>query len=186
MQKITFPRFTGFSIFILLVGAAWIWISIPPAGSTTQGEIQAPQRGFTAPDFTLETPGSELITLSDLRGKPVLINFWASWCPPCRSEMPAMQRVYDDLQEQGFTVLAVNSTHQDDLNAALTFAENLGLTFPILLDRDGSQGTLYGIRSLPTSFFIDPDGTIQDVVIGGPMSEALLRIRVEQLLGGSS
>lgn len=96
-----------------------------------------------------------------------------------------MQRVYDDLREQGFTVLAVNSTHQDDLNSALNFVDNLELTFPILLDMDGAVGNLYGIRSLPTSFFIDPDGIIQDVVIGGPMSEALLLIRVEQLLGDS-
>lgn len=182
MQKIKLPYFIGLSVALLLIGAAWIKISVPPAGSTTQGEIQAPQKGFTAPDFTLETFEKDSYTLSEIRGKPVLVNFWASWCPPCRSEMPAMQRVYEDFQDQGFIVLAVNSTHQDNLGDAITFAKIRKLTFPILLDQDGGVGALYDVRSLPTSFFINPQGIIEDVVVGGPMSEALLRIRVEQLL----
>jgi cytochrome c biogenesis protein CcmG/thiol:disulfide interchange protein DsbE len=176
----------GISIVTLVLAGVWIWLSISPPGSTTQGEIQAPQQGFTAPDFTLETFEGGAISLSELRGKPVLVNFWASWCPPCRSEMPAMQRVYEDFEQQDFMVLAVNSTHQDNLGDALTFAKERQLTFPILLDRDGSVGALYDIRSLPTSFFIDPQGVIHDVVVGGPMSEALLRIRVEEMLAGSS
>jgi peroxiredoxin len=186
MNKIQFSFFFTIAALILVLGAAWIWISIPGEDSTTQGELQVPQSGFYAPDFTLETIDQESYTLSELRGRPILVNFWASWCPPCRSEMPAMQRVYEDLQEQGFIVLAVNSTHQDNLEDAIAFSQTHELEFPILLDRDGSVGNLYEIRSLPTSFFIDPEGTIQDVVIGGPMSEALLRIRVEQLLKENS
>lgn len=93
-----------------------------------------------------------------------------------------MQRVYEDFQDQGFIVLAVNSTHQDNLGDAITFAKIRKLTFPILLDQDGGVGALYDVRSLPTSFFINPQGIIEDVVVGGPMSEALLRIRAEQLL----
>ena len=178
--------FIAFSVSILLLGAIWIWLSRSPEGSTTQGEIRAPQKGFTAPDFTLQTFGEETYTLSDLRGNAVLVNFWASWCPPCRSEMPAMQQVYDDFREQGFIVLAVNSTHQDNLGDAISFAQVHKLSFPILLDRDGSAGRSYDVRSLPTSFFIDRDGIIQDVVVGGPMSEALLRIRAQQLLGDDS
>jgi thiol-disulfide isomerase/thioredoxin len=182
MDKIKLSQFIGLSAVILILGAAWIWVSVPPVGSTTQGEIRAPQKGFSAPDFTLETFGSESYTLSELRGRAVLVNFWASWCTPCRSEMPAMQRVYDDFRDQGFIVLAVNSTHQDNLGDAITFAQIRKLDFPILLDRDGAAGSLYDVRALPTSFFIDPEGIIQDVVVGGPMSEALLRIRAEQLL----
>jgi peroxiredoxin len=174
--------FISFSLSILLLGAIWIWLSRSQEGSTTQGEIRAPQKGFTAPDFTLQTFEDETYTLSDLRGNAVLVNFWASWCPPCRSEMPAMQRVYEEFEQQGFIVLAVNSTHQDNLGDAISFAQVHELTFPILLDRDGSAGGSYDVRSLPTSFFIDPDGIIQDVVVGGPMSEALLRIRAQQLL----
>ncbi|HJW90377.1 MAG TPA: redoxin domain-containing protein [Anaerolineales bacterium] len=168
------------SLGILLLGAAWIWASAVPAGSQN-GRLPAPQAGFQAPDFRLPTPSGETISLADLRGQPVLINLWASWCPPCREEMPAIQRVYQDYQSRGFVVLAVNATSQDSLPSALEFVSELGLTFPILLDTDGQVSALYRLRSLPTSFFVDGKGIIREVVIGGPMSEALLRIRVEQL-----
>ncbi len=174
-----------FSILLLTTGAAWIWLSAAPPGSTTQGDIPAPQTGFLAPDFSLETFGKDAYTLSELRGRPILINFWASWCTPCRTEMPAIQKVYEEFRDQGFVVLAVNSTHQDNLGDAITFAQIRKLTFPILLDRDGSVGDLYEIRALPTTYFVDPQGIIQEVVIGGPMAEALLKIRVEQLLEGA-
>lgn len=121
-------------------------------------------------------------TLSDLRGQAVLINLWASWCVPCRSEMPAMQRVYEDLRAEGFEILAVNATNQDSRTAAQAFVNEMGLSYPILMDVDGLVSRQYGLRALPTSFFVAPDGIIQEVVVGGPMGEALLRIRVEQLL----
>lgn len=97
--------------------------------------------------------------------------------------MPAIQNVYDEFQDDGFTVLAINTTYQDNLGDAITFAQIRQLTFPLLLDRDGSVANLYEVRSLPTSYFIDPQGMIQEVIVGGPMSDALLRIRAEQLLG---
>ena len=112
----------------------------------------------------------------------MLINLWTSWCPPCKSEMPALQRVYADYQGQGFEILAVNATNQDNLADATAFAAQLGLKFPLLVDERGDVSRLYALRSLPTSFFVDSQGVIREVVIGGPMSEALLRIRVEQLL----
>lgn len=182
MKRSTIATWSMFSILVLIVGAAWIWFTAAPLGSTTQGDIPAPQKGFLAPDFRLETFGRDGYTLSESRGKPVLINFWTSWCPPCRSEMPAIQKVYDEFKDQGFVVLAVNSTHQDNLGDAITFAQIRKLTFPILLDKDGLVGDLYEVRSLPTTFFVDPQGIIQEVVVGGPMSEALLQIRVEQLM----
>ena len=185
MNKITLSKWIAMSLMLLSIGAVWIWWSSAPPGSTTQGDIPAPQKGFLAPDFNLETVGHENYKLSDLRGKPILINFWASWCPPCRSEMPAIQKVYDQYHDQGFQVLSINSTHQDNLGDAITFAQIRKLKFPILLDRDGYVGNLYEIRSLPTSFFVDKQGIIQDVVIGGPMAEALLKIRAEQLLAGN-
>jgi cytochrome c biogenesis protein CcmG, thiol:disulfide interchange protein DsbE len=171
-----------FSIFVLLAGAAWIWASAAPPGSTTGGRIPAPKAGFLAPDFLLKDPQGETLQLSELAGQPVLVNLWASWCPPCRAEMPAMQRVYEEYQAQGFVILAVNATDQDNLNAANAFVESLGLTFPILLDPTGEASAAYEVRALPTSFFIDREGIIREVVIGGPMSEALLRIRVQQIL----
>jgi thiol-disulfide isomerase/thioredoxin len=182
MNRLTITTWSMFSLLVLTIGATWIWLSVTPLSSTTQGDIPAPQEGFLAPDFRLETFGRDGYTLSELRGKPVLINFWASWCTPCRSEMPAIQQVYEEFQDQGFVVLAVNSTHQDNLGDAITFAQIRKLTFPILLDKDGSVSDLYEVRALPTTFFVDPQGIIQEVVIGGPMSEALLQIRVEQLM----
>jgi cytochrome c biogenesis protein CcmG, thiol:disulfide interchange protein DsbE len=176
------PKWPLFSIFVLLAGAAWIWASAAPPGSTTGGHIPAPKAGFLAPDFLLKNPQGETHHLAGLAGQPVLVNLWASWCPPCRAEMPAMQRVYEEYQAQGFVILAVNATDQDSLAAANAFVESLGLTFPILLDPSGEVSAAYEVRALPTSFFIDREGIIREVVVGGPMSEALLRIRVQQIL----
>lgn len=166
---------------ILFLGLLWIGFSRVTDNSTTSGKIPAPQPGFLAPEFSLEDMNGEKVSLASLRGRPVLLNFWASWCPPCRSEMPAMQELFAEYEDQGFTILAVNATNQDDLADMKRFVEGNQLQFPILLDQTGSAGNLYNIQSLPTSFFINQDGIVEDLVIGG-MSEALLRIRVKALL----
>ena len=93
-----------------------------------------------------------------------------------------MERVYRDFRTMGFEILAVNATSQDDQAKAMAYAQEQDLTFPILLDTDGEISNRYRVNSLPTSFFIDAQGVIHEVVIGGPMSEALLRIRIQQLL----
>lgn len=183
MAPFSLQKWYLFSIVIILAGAGWIWISKAPPGSPATGPVSQPRQGFLAPDFTLQALDGESIKLSDLRGKAVLVNLWASWCPPCRAEMPAMQRVYSEYRDKGLEILAVNATNQDQLSSATAFVEEMGLTFPILLDTDGEASRLYRLGSLPTSFFIGRDGKIEDVVVGGPMSEALLRIRVEQLFG---
>jgi peroxiredoxin len=144
--------------------------------------MPAPHQGFLAPDFTAQSLDGEITTLSSFKGKPVLVNLWASWCLPCRTEMPALERVYQDFQDQGFTILAVNATSQDNLSEVNAFVKEYGLSIPILLDESGDITSLYQISAFPTSFFISADGVIQDVVVGGPMSEALLRSRVEHLL----
>ena len=176
-------RFTLTTAAILLLGVVWIGVSAASPGTTTSGAISAPKQGFQAPDFTLTARDGQTITLSDLRGSPVLVNVWASWCGPCRAEMPAMQRLYERYQGQGFVILAVNATNQDSQANALAFAQELGLTFPILWDTHGDVTKLYQVNAMPSSFFIDETGIIQEVVIGGPMAEALLITRVEQLLG---
>ncbi len=166
---------------ILLLGLTWTWFSRAGTAETTAGNIPAPQTGFPAPDFTLETLEGQTVTLSSLRGQPVIINFWASWCPPCRAEMPALQAVYEEYQGQ-VALLAVNAANQDNLTDALALLAETGATFPVLLDTDGAVNRLYAITSLPTTFFIGADGVIAEVVIGGPMTEAGLRARIESLL----
>lgn len=182
MEDLSTRQFRIVALAVLAFSLVWIGVSaFLPGGNNSPG-IAAPQAGFLAPEFTLNTLDGETIALADLLGKAVLVNIWASWCIPCRSEMPAMQAVYDAYHSQGFEILAVNATSQDSREDAAAFAAENGLTFPILLDVDGIVGEQYQVSALPSSFFVLPDGTIQEVVIGGPMAEALLRTRVETLL----
>ena len=167
---------------ILALGLVWIFLSADSSGASTNGLIPAPQKGFLAPNFTLETLDGETVTLSDLRGQAVVVNLWATWCPPCRAEMPALQKVYVEYKERGLVILAVNSTVQDERQAIPAFIAEYGLTFPVLLDVNNEAGRLYQLRSLPSTFFIRRDGIIHEVVIGGPMAEALLRTRIEEIL----
>jgi cytochrome c biogenesis protein CcmG, thiol:disulfide interchange protein DsbE len=169
-------------LLLLAAGCAWMFFSADKSGSSTAGRIAAPQKGFPAPDFELKTMSGDTIKLSDLRGQAVLVNLWATWCPPCRAEMKTLETVYKDYKDQGFTVVSVNMTSQDDPHAILPFVKEQGLTYPILLDEAGEVARSYQMKSLPSSFFINRDGTINEVVIGGPMAEALLRTRIEDLL----
>ena len=169
-----------FYILVLIAGASWIALSSQTA-ETTAIEA-APQAGFPAPDFTLKTAEGEAYTLSDLKGQAILLNVWATWCPPCKAEMPAIEKVYNEYKEQGFVVLAINSTFQDDPLQIKPFTEEYGLSFPILLDETSDISRDYQVRSLPSSYFINRQGIITEVVIGGPMSEALLRTRIEEAL----
>ncbi len=171
-----------FYLIALLAGLAWIFVSADRTGVSTAGKIPAPQRGFLAPDFELKTTEGDVVKLSDLRGQAVLVNLWATWCPPCRAEMQSIEKMYQEYKDQGFTVLAVDMTRQDDPAAIGPFAQKLGLTFPILLDENGAVQHDYQLQSLPSSYFIRRDGTINEVVIGGPMAEALLRTRIEAIL----
>jgi cytochrome c biogenesis protein CcmG, thiol:disulfide interchange protein DsbE len=174
-QRITFY------LLILIAGASWLILSAEK-GNPQADAGPAPQTGFRAPDFTLQTITGETYTLSDLQGSAVLVNMWATWCPPCKAEMPAMQKVYEEYKDQGLVVLAVNSTFQDTQANIAPFIEEYGLTFPILLDTTSQVTRAYRVRSLPSSYFINRQGIITEVVIGGPMSEALLRTRIEQAL----
>lgn len=185
MEFLSIDKFKNITVTFLVIGLLWIGVSTQLPGGTSSAANPAPQRGFSAPEFSLQTPDGETYTLSELQGRPVLVNLWASWCTPCRREMPAMERMYQEFKDDGFIVLAVNATNQDSINNATAFVEQLGLTFPILLDINGEVSDLYQLRALPSSFFIDSNGIIQEVVIGGPMAEVLLRTRVENLLEGT-
>ena len=175
-------RWWAFAVALLLLGAGWTWFSRVPASVASTGQIPSPREGFPAPDFTLKTVGGQAATLSAYRGKVVILNLWASWCGPCRAEMPAIQQVYAANRDRGLAVLAVNSTIQDTAVDAQTFAQNLGLTFPILLDPVGAVSGRYLLRALPSTFFIDRKGVIRTVVFGGPMSAATIETKIEALL----
>ncbi len=175
-------RWSLLSGLILAASLGWIWVSAVPADATTAGLIPSPREGFLAPDFSLELLDGGTVSLADLRGQAVVVNLWASWCPPCRAEMPALQRAWEDYQDRGLVILAVNTTFQDSLSAAATFIAEHGLTFPIPLDRTGSVSNRYLLRALPSTFFIDREGIIRQVVVGGPMSEATIRAGIEVIL----
>ncbi len=176
-------RWMTLSVVTLAIGILWTLASrVPDAVTTGGGPPPSPREGFSAPDFTLDQLGGGQVHLSSLRGKVVLVNLWASWCPPCRAEMPTIQSVYQAFAAQGLVVLGVDQTNQDSEAAAAAFAKNLGLTFPIALDRGGEVGARYSLQGLPSSFFIDRKGVIRSVVVGGPMSAALIQSKIEALL----
>ena len=127
--------------------------------------------GEPAPNFQLRDLNGHLITLSDLRGKVVMLNFWATWCGPCRVEMPAMEQLYRMFQRKDFEILAVSTDAQ---GAAITrpFQQENRLTFPILHDPDYRVGLTYGARSLPMTFLIDRQGIIRHQVFGARDWEA--------------
>jgi peroxiredoxin len=170
---------------VLLAGCLWTLASAAAAESVTGGRIPSPRPGFLAPDFHVETLEGEVLTLSELRGRPVVLNFWATWCPPCRAEMPALEEVYRETEGRYLEVVAVNATSQDSASAAAAFVDELALSFPIALDPSGEAQRTYQIRAFPTTFFIDRDGMIREVVLGGPLAEAHLRSVIAGLLGES-
>jgi cytochrome c biogenesis protein CcmG, thiol:disulfide interchange protein DsbE len=169
-----------FAVIILSVGAGWIFLTPLISPRTANQEQVFPYVGFLVPEITLNTPDGQEVQLSDLRGKPVIINFWASWCPPCRVEMPALQKTYENYQKDGLIILEINSSYQDDLSIALPFIQKMGLTFPILLDYNGLASKIFRVNALPTSVFIDKNGIIRRIVVGA-MPEALLRSEIPAL-----
>ncbi len=176
----------GLYLLLLLAGLAWIFLSADRSGTSTAGRIPAPQKGFLAPDFTLADPNGHQYHLASLRGKPVLVNLWATWCPPCRAEMPSIQKYYEQYAPQGLVVLGVNATAQDYPLNIVPFVQEYNLTFPILLDETGQVSHAYELRSLPSTFFINRDGSIAEIVIGGPMSGAILETYIKEILASKA
>jgi len=133
-----------------------------------------------APDFTLDDMDAKPHALHDYRGKVVLINFWATWCPPCRKEMPALEALYQKLGGESFAVLAVNQWEDADHVFAYTGDLNVFPTFPILFDPESTISEQYGVKGLPTSFLIDKKGQLVYRAVGGrdfdhPQVEQLIR-----------
>ena len=139
-------------------------------------------KGEKAPDFQLITLDGDEVKLSDYRGKKVLLNFWATWCPPCRAEMPHMKTYYDEqAKDENVVILAVNLTTEDKgLGKIQDFVEEFELEFPIPMDENGDVGALYQAVSIPTSYAIDTEGRIQNKVVG-PMDETMMEQLIEEL-----
>lgn len=174
------PRQWALVALLLALLAGGLWLErrgeLPGQGSDVLSE------GRRAPAFELATLDGGLLSLAERRGQVVIVNLWASWCGPCRAEMPALQRLYAAERARGLEILAVNSTVQDSPVAARAFVEEYGLTFPILLDSDGAVSRAYRLRSLPSTFVVDRRGVIQQIFFGGPLSEESLAAAVAPLL----
>ncbi|MCJ7570101.1 MAG: redoxin domain-containing protein [Anaerolineales bacterium] len=151
--------------------------TVSPVIETAESKI-APEIGAQAPDFALRDLEGNEVRLSDYLGRSVLLTFWATWCGPCRLEMPAFEDRYQELEDDGFTVLAVNYDEpEEDVRA---FRDELGLSFPLILDPGGSVQRLYQIRGYPSSIFVDPQGVVRVVHIG-LITEGQLRDYLVQL-----
>ena len=130
---------------------------------------RVPTVGMQAEDFHLTDLEGKSQSLSQYRGKIVLVNFWATWCKPCTTEMPAMQKIYDRLRDKGFVVLAVNEL-EDDAKVR-DHIKQYGHTFPVLMDRDNKVANQFGVFGLPVSVFIDEKGVVQEYIKGGLLTE---------------
>ena len=151
-------RLLKITTIVLLVCTAFSGILLP--GCSSEG----PEIGKTAPDFTLKGLDGQEVSLSDFRGKPVLLNFWATWCGPCRLEMPFLQEIYEKWNGKGLVLLAVNL--QEDQGTVEDFIDGAGYTFPVLLAPGNQVPLSYNIRGIPATFFIDADGVIRDIKVG--------------------
>ncbi len=132
-------------------------------------------KGDQAPDFELTTLSGEPIRLSELQGKKVILNFWATWCPPCKAEMPHMQNFYEEYAEtENVEIVAVNLTSGDREASVEAFVKDYGLTFPIPMDVEGEVGQKFQAVTIPTSYIIDTNGLIQHKIVG-PMDENMMQ-----------
>jgi cytochrome c biogenesis protein CcmG, thiol:disulfide interchange protein DsbE len=137
--------------------------------------------GQPAPNFTLTTVDGDEVTLTDFRGQAVLINFWASWCVPCRLEMPALQQAYNAHKDEGLVILGINRTFADELPDITAFVREFNLTFPILLDTNDTVNTDYQVLGLPTSIFINREGIVTHIQIGA-MTKTDLKKLIDDIL----
>ncbi len=160
---------------VSVAGAPTSAASAEPDPAVGPLDDRKPVKGQPAPDFVLRNTEGALVKLSDLRGKVVFVNFWASWCVPCKKELPDIQKLYDEKRADGLEVLAIN--WQDDPATATSFFDSHNLTLPLLLDRSGSVYTQYRLQGLPDSFFIDREGNIAALQFGS-LTEAKMRERL--------
>lgn len=146
---------------------------------TAAGRPTSVERDQLAPAFRLPTTAGEMIDLTDTQGHVVLINFWATWCPPCRDEMPVIEAAAQKYGDRGFRVLAVNV--QEKSPQVVAFGQEMGLSFPLLLDASGDVSRAYRVQNLPRSFFLARDGRVMRIHPGELTAETVERYLQELL-----
>ncbi|MCS6839827.1 MAG: TlpA family protein disulfide reductase [Roseiflexus sp.] len=153
----------GALLGVVIIGLVWFSVAREnPTALPAVGELNRP-----APDLTLPMLDGGSLRLADLRGKVVLVNFWGTWCEPCKEETPALQAAYQRLQSEGLVIVGVNLRRQEASDDAVRkFVQQYGVTYPIVLDVNGEAARLFQISPIPVSYFIDPEGTIRYVRIG--------------------
>jgi peroxiredoxin len=164
---------------LVLGGKLWGDAAVPIASQPHQSRVLAP--GQTAPNFVTATLDGQEMSLQAYRGRPVIINFWATWCEPCRREMPAFQAVYASHKDAGLTILAVSQDVQSATDAVRAYVTTMGLPFSPLLDPDGVVAKQYSVVVLPSTVFVHPDGTIAAIHIG-PMTQTQMERYVVAIL----
>ena len=132
----------------------------------------APTLGYLAPDFTLQDLNGQSVSLSSFRGKPVLLNFWATWCPPCRKEMPELQEFH---RRYGDQVVLVGVNWGEGTSTVKRFLDQLGVSYPNLIDERGTAFVLYRLTGIPESYFIDPEGYLRGAWIGPLTAEEIVK-----------
>jgi cytochrome c biogenesis protein CcmG, thiol:disulfide interchange protein DsbE len=174
MEKFKGPLIlAGGLLFGLLLGAMVLW-----GGGSSQGSPSAPPAaGKSVPDFTLTSLDGKRVHLSELKGKAVVINFWATWCPPCREEMPLLEVAAKKYQDQ---VLFLAVDDNEDQAQVRDYIQKMGLDLTVLLDPDGKINELYFVQSYPNTFFIDADGILRAQRVG-QLDEAILRRNLEAI-----
>ena len=170
-------------IALVLIPVIWLPVagcssSNPPQGAASQDSKEL----MLAPDFELPSLDGQIVSLSRLQGKPVLINFWATSCPPCRYEMPYLEEVYQEWHDRGLVLLAINIG--ENPQEVWAFLQGQGYSFPVLLDLNGRVASKYNIWAwgIPISFFIDKDGVIQDIKIGSFLNKAEIEARLDKII----
>lgn len=163
----------------ILFGGGLVWLGRVEDPDTLVGK-PAPRRGAPAPEFTLTGLAGEQYSLSELQGKTVIINFWATWCAPCREEMPDLQEIHEEYADEGLVILAVNANEPPETVQA--FVDEFDLTFPILLDNQRAVAALYEVQAYPSTFFVDRDGRIRVDTYSGPMTASFIESHVLRLL----
>ena len=175
MGKISLIRI---SVMLLLLGLVVVVMGC----SSNPASTPSPQGGGLAPDFKLQSLDGETVSLNDLRGRPVMLNFWASWCGPCRAEMPLIQEIFESQEwsDTGLVILAVN-IGESKATAAEFMAEN-NLSFPVLLDTSQDVAREYNIRNIPATLFIDRDGMIKDIKVGAILGKVDWEERLSKII----